>query len=136
MRPRRDAAALPHVLVVDDYPDAREVYAEYFGFRGYRVSCAASGEEAIEQARKHRPDVILMDLSMPGLNGWEATRLLKADERTRDIPVIAVSGHTSAGASEIAHAAGCDSFIGKPCLPQDVLAEIQRRLAGQAPGEA
>jgi two-component system, cell cycle response regulator DivK len=121
----------PLILVVDDYQDAREMYAEYLQFSGFRVAEARNGNEAIEQAFKLRPDLILMDLSLPGMDGWEATRQLKSDERTKHIPVVALTGHALAGASEGARKAGCDSFVTKPCLPDALVAEIKRLLEAQ-----
>ena len=119
----------PLILVVDDYQDAREMYAEYLQFSGFRVAEARNGNEAVAQALSLRPDLILMDLSLPGMDGWEATKVLKADKRTRHIPVVALTGHALAGASEGARRAGCDSFVTKPCLPDDLLAEVRRMLA-------
>ena len=118
----------PLILVVDDYEDAREMYAEYLRFCGFRVAEARNGNEALEQAFALMPDLILMDLSLPGMDGWEATRQLKADERTRQIPVVALNGHALAGASEDARKAGCDSFVTKPCLPDDLVVEVRRML--------
>jgi two-component system, cell cycle response regulator DivK len=118
----------PLILVVDDYEDAREMYAEYLRFCGFRVAEARNGNEALEQAFTLKPDLILMDLSLPGMDGWEATRQLKADERTRHIPVVALTGHALAGASEGAKRAGCDSFVTKPCLPDDLVVEVRRML--------
>jgi two-component system cell cycle response regulator DivK len=118
----------PLILVVDDYQDAREMYAEYLQFSGFRVAEARNGNEAIEQAFSLRPDLILMDLSLPGMDGWEATRQLKSDERTRHIPVVALTGHALAGASDGAKKAGCDSFVTKPCLPDDLVVEVRRML--------
>jgi two-component system cell cycle response regulator DivK len=118
----------PLILVVDDYQDAREMYAEYLQFSGFRVAEAKTGNEAIDKAFELRPDLILMDLSLPGMDGWEATRLLKSDERTRLIPVVALTGHALAGASEGARKAGCDSFVTKPCLPDDLVVEVRRML--------
>jgi CheY-like chemotaxis protein len=118
----------PLILVVDDYQDAREMYAEYLQFSGFRVAEARNGNEAVEQAFALGPDLILMDLSLPGMDGWEATRRLKADERTRHIPVVALTGHALAGASEGARKAGCDSFVTKPCLPDDLVVEVRRML--------
>lgn len=118
----------PLILVVDDYEDAREMYAEYLRFCGFRVAEARNGNEALEQAFALMPDLILMDLSLPGMDGWEATRQLKADERTRQIPVVALTGHALAGASEGARRAGCDSFVTKPCLPDDLVVEVRRML--------
>ena len=118
----------PLILVVDDYQDAREMYAEYLQFSGFRVAEARNGNEAVEQAFALLPDLILMDLSLPGMDGWEATRQLKADDRTRHIPVVALTGHALAGASEGARKAGCDSFVTKPCLPDDLVVEVRRML--------
>ena len=122
-------AQAPLILVVDDYEDAREMYAEYLRFCGFRVAEARNGNEALEQAFTLMPDLILMDLSLPGMDGWEATRQLKADERTRQIPVVALTGHALAGASEGAKKAGCDSFVTKPCLPDDLVVEVRRMLS-------
>jgi two-component system, cell cycle response regulator DivK len=118
----------PLILVVDDYQDAREMYAEYLQFSGFRVAEARNGNEAVEQAFALKPALILMDLSLPGMDGWEATRRLKADEATRHIPIVALTGHALAGASEGARRAGCDSFVTKPCLPDDLVVEVRRML--------
>jgi CheY-like chemotaxis protein len=119
----------PLILVVDDYQDAREMYAEYLQFSGFRVAEARNGNEAVEQALALKPDLILMDLSLPGMDGWEATRRLKADESTKHIPIVALTGHALAGASEGAKKAGCDSFVTKPCLPDDLVVEVRRMLS-------
>jgi two-component system cell cycle response regulator DivK len=119
---------VPLILVVDDYQDAREMYAEYLQFSGFRVAEARNGNEAIEQAFALLPDLILMDLSLPGKDGWEATKELKADTRTRHIPIVALTGHALAGASDGAKKAGCDSFVTKPCLPDDLVVEVRRML--------
>src|SRR5213082_1374291 len=116
----------PRVLLVDDYPDAREMYAEYLEFSGYGIVQAGNGVEAIERALDSHPDVILMDLSLPVMDGWEATRRLKADDRTAAIPVVALTGHALAGISEGAKKAGCDAFVTKPCLPEDLVREIRK----------
>jgi CheY-like chemotaxis protein len=116
------------VLLVDDYPDAREMYSEYLQFSGFDVVEAANGMEALQKAADTRPDIILMDLSLPVMDGWEATRRLKADKRTAAIPVVALTGHALAGISEGAKKAGCDAFVTKPCLPEDLVKEIRRVL--------
>lgn len=118
----------PLILVVDDYQDAREMYAEYLQFSGFRVAEARNGNEAVDQAFALKPDLILMDLSLPGMDGWEATRRLKADDATKHIPIVALTGHALAGASEGAKKAGCDSFVTKPCLPDDLVVEVRRML--------
>jgi len=119
----------PLVLVVEDYQDAREMYAAYLQFSGYRVAEATNGIEAIEQANALMPDIILMDLALPKMDGWEATRRLKLQESTRHIPIVALTGHALAGHAEGARQAGCDSFVTKPCLPDALVAEIKRMLA-------
>jgi CheY-like chemotaxis protein len=116
------------VLVVDDFDDAREMYAEYLEFVGFQVDVARNGVEAVEKAQGTPPDIILMDLSLPVMDGWEATRRLKQDQRTRNIPVMALSGHVLAGNAEQARQAGADEFVAKPCLPQDLEARIHRML--------
>lgn len=120
----------PLVLVVDDYHDAREMYAEFLRFSGFRVAEASNGKEALEQAFNLLPDIVLMDLSLPVLDGWEATRRLKADPRTRKIPVVALSGHALPGHAEGARDAGCDAFVSKPCLPDALVREVSRILDG------
>lgn len=120
------------VLVVDDFADNREMYARYLEFSGFRVLQAANGQEALDRAFEARPDLIVMDLSLPGVDGWEATRRLKQDARTKDVPVVAVTGHAFAGSSESAQQAGCDGYIMKPCLPTDLVAEIRRVLSGRS----
>jgi len=122
----------PLVLVVDDYQDAREMYAEYLEFSGFRVGEAANGSEALEKAFALLPDVILMDLSLPIIDGWEATRRLKADERTKAIPVVALTGHAldnqPSGGQEVPFA----SYVIKPCLPDTLVAEVKKVLAARA----
>jgi two-component system cell cycle response regulator DivK len=120
----------PLVLVVEDYQDAREMYVEYLTFSGFRVAEARNGIEALERAFELEPDIILMDLALPRMDGWEATRRLRADARTRHTPVVALTGHTLAGHAERARRAGCDSFVTKPCLPEALVGEIRRVLAG------
>ncbi|HTV02142.1 MAG TPA: response regulator [Luteitalea sp.] len=118
------------MLLVDDYADTRELYGHYLGLRGYRVEEAEDGVAGIAKAVDLRPGVIVMDLAMPHLNGWDATRLLKADPRTRDIPVICLTAHGQAIERARAIDAGCDIFLSKPCLPRDLSHEIGRLLGG------
>jgi CheY-like chemotaxis protein len=124
------------VLVVDDYPDAREMYCEYLEYSGFEVIAAGNGMEALERAVDERPDIILMDLSLPVMDGWEATRRLKSDARTAKIPVVALTGHALAGYSEGARQAGCDAFVTKPCLPEDLVKEIRKILEQSEPDSA
>jgi CheY-like chemotaxis protein len=127
-KPKGKREEQPLVLVVDDYHDAREMYCEYLQFAGFRVAEAQNGHEALEKAFDLLPDIILMDLSLPGMDGWEATRRLKADEKTKAIPVVALTGHALAGHSEGAKEAGCDSFVTKPCLPDVLVLEVRKML--------
>jgi CheY-like chemotaxis protein len=122
------------VLVVDDYQDARELYAQYFLLSGFRVAEASNGAEAVEKALELTPDVILMDLSLPGMDGWEATRRLKANGQTKHIPVVALTSHALAGFSDSAKKAGCDVFVTKPCLPDTLVDEVRRLLASPPTG--
>lgn len=134
MNPPQEPGAL--VLVVEDYQDAREMYAAYLQFSGYRVAEATNGLEAIEKTLELMPDIILMDLALPKMDGWEATRRLKLDERTKHIPIVALTGHALAGHAEGARLAGCDAFVTKPCLPDALVTEIERMLTdpGDPPG--
>ena len=128
MNTRAEKTDRPRVLLVDDYPDAREMYTEYLEFSGFEVIGAGNGLEALQRAVDTSPDIILMDLSLPVMDGWEATRRLKADNRTAAIPVVALTGHALAGISEGAKKAGCDAFVTKPCLPEDLVREIRKIL--------
>jgi len=128
-----NASNVPLVLIVDDYADGREVCAEYLAFRGYRVATAEDGFDALEKTLALAPDVILMDLSLPRLDGWETSRQLKADERTRHIPIIALTAHSLSSAREKAVAAGCSAVVTKPCPPRDLEEEVRRQLHADAP---
>lgn len=119
------------ILLVEDFDDAREMYRDYLTFSGFRVETASDGQEAIEKARALSPHLILMDLSLPGIDGWEATRLLKADPATRHLVIVALSAHALAAEGERARAAGCDGFIAKPCLPPDLVAHVLEFLKMQ-----
>ena len=111
----------PLVLLVEDYDDTREMYREYLTFCGFDVATARNGVEAIEQASGIRPDVILMDLSLPIMDGWEAIRRLKSSPDTSSLRIIALSAHPLSSASRVGSEPGCDAFIAKPCLPADLV---------------
>ena len=123
------------VLLVDDYPDNRDIYVQFLTYSGLRVEEAENGHQALDKAFELRPDVIVMDLSLPGLDGWEATRRLKQDPRTRDIPVIALTGHALTGSEHTAREAGCDRFLTKPCSPSVLGQEIRRVLPASPPAK-
>jgi two-component system cell cycle response regulator DivK len=117
------------VLVVEDFDDTRELYADYLRLIGFEVCEARDGLEALYEASGRKPDVIMMDLGLPRLDGWEATRRIKQDVRTARVPVVAVTGFPlNRFASEVALAA-FDVLLTKPCLPDD-LADAIRRVLG------
>lgn len=122
------------VLVVDDYADNRELYSMYLEMQGFEVQTAENGAEAVVRARESTPDVILMDLSLPVMSGWDAIRELKADPRTGAIPVIALTGHAMASHVERAREVGADDFAAKPCVPSDVEQKIRELLKGPSFG--
>lgn len=121
------------VLVVDDLRDQRELYAGYLEYLGYRVEGAASGVEAIAKTIDMQPDIVIMDLAMPGLDGFDATRVLKAISLTKRIPVVALTAHAEHLPSEWASLAGCEAYLRKPILPGDLAAEIERILLKRRP---
>ena len=122
------AKPAPLVLIVDDFEDNRAMYAEFLTYSGYRVEQATNGAEAVEFSRRLSPDVVVMDMSLPVMDGWEATRRLKSDERTKHIPVIALTGHALAAHSRDAKEAGCDAFLAKPCLPERLVAKVEELI--------
>jgi two-component system cell cycle response regulator DivK len=128
-RPRREDMKTRKVLIVDDFEDNRTMYAEFLRYSGFEVVEAANGLEAIEKARAHLPHLVVMDLSLPVLDGWEATRRLKGDPATSHIPIIALTGHALEGHSQGARAAGCDGFLAKPCLPETLLETVEELLS-------
>jgi two-component system, cell cycle response regulator DivK len=116
------------ILIAEDDADNREGYAEYFTYLGYRVAQAADGESALDAARRLHPDVILLDLALPVLDGWEVARQVKTDPRTSDILVVALSACVFPADVKRATSSGCDLFLDKPCYPQIVANEIRRLL--------
>lgn len=123
----------PLVLVVEDFADAREMYSAFLALSGMRVLEASNGAEAVRIAAESRPDVIVMDLGLPGLDGWEVTRRLKADGRTAGIPVIALSGQVLPRHTEEARRAGCVAVLLKPFPPGALAAEVRRVLPSGSP---
>ena len=116
------------VLLVEDNEDNRIVYSTILRHFGYKVTEALNGEEGISKARSEHPDLILMDISIPIIDGWEATQVLKHDPLTRHIPIIALTAHALASDREKAMEVGCDGYLAKPCEPRAVVAEVQRFL--------
>jgi CheY-like chemotaxis protein len=116
------------ILIVEDARETRDMYTDFLTFCGYRVAQADDGIEALDRAAALHPDLIVMDLALPRLSGWEATERLKSNPRTRRIPVIAITGFHLNEYQERAMAAGCSAFMTKPCVPDLLLAEITRQL--------
>lgn len=116
------------VLVVDDVPDARESCADFLSARGFSVVTAADGREAVALASELHPDVVLMDLRMPVMDGLEATRRLKEDRQTSQIPVIAITAHAVESAPKEALEAGCSEVLIKPCMPDELEKAVRRSL--------
>ncbi|MBI2186649.1 MAG: response regulator [Acidobacteria bacterium] len=120
------------VLIVEDQDDLRQLYVEHLTMSGFDVIEAANGADAIESTSVDQPDVVLMDLSLPIVDGWEATRRLKADARTAHIPIVALTAHDGSGELQRATSAGCDWFIPKPCPPDALITELRRVLPQRA----
>jgi CheY-like chemotaxis protein len=118
---------------VDDVRDTRELYQYFLGFQGVRALTAADGEEALRMIADTPPDVIVLDLAMPRVTGWDVLRALKADPRSRPIPVLVLSGND---ARQSALQAGADAYLQKPCLPDELYREILKvlRQPSQSPG--
>lgn len=114
------------ILLVDDYPDALEMWGLYLRSHGYDVTTADDGLLAVEMALADHADVIVMDLELPGITGFEAARRLRQDPRTCNTPLIAATGYSHAKQLEQARQAGFDSVIVKPCDPSVLVAEIER----------
>ena len=121
------------VLLVEDNEDNRTIYSTALSHAGFRVIEAATGQEGLDRARNEAPDLILMDMAMPVLDGWAATRILKGEEATRHIPVVALTAHAMSTDRQIALDAGCDGYLSKPVPPRSVLAEVVRWLGQPEP---
>jgi CheY-like chemotaxis protein len=119
---------MPKVLLVEDSEENREGLARHLRHKGYETLVAVDGREGVDVARAEAPDLILMDMSLPGLDGWEATRQLKAAPQTRAIPVIALTAHAMASDRKKALEAGCDDYDTKPVEFARLLAKIQSLL--------
>src|SRR5258705_6148390 len=121
------------ILLFDDFEDGLQMYKEYLTYRGFHVLAARNGEETLAQARLHRPDVILLDLLMPGMTGTEAMRILRADSSFIGTPIIALTAHAMDGERRLALDAGFDELIAKPCLPDALVTAVERILRDRTP---
>ena len=123
---------MPKILLVEDNEMNRDMLARRLARKGFEVAVAADGEEGVAMARADVPDLILMDMSLPVLDGWEATRRLKADKATMATPVIALTAHAMAGDKERALEAGCDDYDTKPIDLPGLLTKIEALLGTDA----
>jgi two-component system, cell cycle response regulator DivK len=121
------------VLVVDDYQDTREIVREVLCDAGYEVLEADNGKEALATANVRVPDLILLDLSLPGLDGWQVAQRLRANPRTSAVPIIALTAHSASLEHDRALTAGCSAVVVKPCYPDDIVAAVQRYATGPMP---
>jgi len=116
------------ILLVDDYPDALDVWEIFLRAEGFHVLTAGNGFQALTLATKNRPDVIVMDLDLPDISGFEVARELRSQEDTRNIPIIAATGHSHMAQHDKARNAGFDAVVVKPCDPDTLVGQIQRLL--------
>jgi two-component system cell cycle response regulator DivK len=116
------------ILVVEDTEDNRQILRDLLGSAGYTLIEAVDGVEGVAMATEHKPDLILMDIQMPVMDGHEATRRIKANPELRSIPVVAVTSYALSGDEEKARAAGCDGYIAKPFSPRKMLAMVREIL--------
>jgi two-component system cell cycle response regulator DivK len=116
------------ILVIEDQEDNRQIVRDLLAASGYELIEATTGEEGLEAAARERPDLILMDIQLPGIDGYEVTRRIKADPKLRQIPIIAVTSYALSGDDKKAFAAGCDGYVTKPYSPRLLLAKIREYL--------
>ena len=116
------------VLVIEDQEDNRRIVRDLLATAGYEILEAVTGEEVVVAAEASRPDLILMDIDLPGLNGYETTRQIKANPTLAKIPIIAVTSYALSGDDQKAFAAGCDAYVTKPFSPRALLAKIREYL--------
>ena len=125
---------MPKILLVEDNEMNRDMLSRRLVRNGFEVAIAVDGQQGVEMATSERPDLILMDMSLPVIDGWEATRRIKANDATRKIPVIALTAHAMAGDREKAIATGCDDFETKPVEFDRLLAKIEHALDAKGAG--
>ena len=123
---------MPRCIIVDDHGDTRAGYAEFLTAFGFDVRTAADGDELHAVMREWTPDAIVLDLQLPRTDGWQLTREIKSDPRTRHIVVVVVSACVLPAERAAAVEAGCDAFIDKPCDPMSIIEELRRRTGGSA----
>jgi two-component system, cell cycle response regulator DivK len=122
------------ILVIEDQEDNRRILRDLLTSAGYEPIEAVTGEDGVALAETHRPDLILMDIQLPGLDGYEATRRIKANPALRQIPIIAVTSYALSGDEVKAKAAGCDGYVTKPFSPRALLAKVREYLPAAGGG--
>ena len=120
---------MPKILIIEDNEENRDALSRRLQRRGFQVVLAEDGLEGMEKVRLEKPDIVLMDMNMPKLDGWEATRQLKADPATRDVPIIALTAHAMAGDRERSLEVGCADYHTKPVEMAKLLGQIEAFLA-------
>jgi two-component system cell cycle response regulator DivK len=125
-----------HILIVDDYPDALDVWAIFLRSSGYRVSTAADGASAIELAERLLPDLIVLDLELPHISGYDVAKRLRSNPETQSIPLIAATGYSHLRQLDRAREAGFDQIVIKPCDPDMLIEEIERLLPADSSGDS
>ncbi len=123
-----DSSAKKHILIVEDMEDNRDMLTRRLLRNNYRVTSAVDGEEALELASTTKPDLILMDMSLPKIDGWEVTRRLRSESATAEVRIIALTAHAMNGDKERAMAAGCNDYDTKPVDLNRLLAKMKRQL--------
>lgn len=118
----------PRLLVVEDFDELYELYSDFLAGAGFAVEGSSTGEQAIQEARRVLPDVIVMDVGLPHGDGCQLIRLLKSEASTRHIPLLALTGHVQTSFAELARVAGADSVLRKPCPLDELLREVERLL--------
>jgi two-component system cell cycle response regulator DivK len=121
------------ILVVEDQEDNRRILRDLLTSRGFTIIEVTDGLAGVESARINRPDLILMDIQLPGIDGYEATRRIKADAELAHIPIIAVTSYALSGDDNKAFSAGCDGYVAKPFSPRHLLAKIEQYLSPKTP---
>ena len=127
-RHRRNIPSRPLVLIVDDHDDTREMYVASLAASGFEAIAAGDGAHAYCQAQESHPDIVVTDLTLRGADGWQLIQDLKREPRTRDIPIVLLTGHAEPQLRERAEREGCAAFFVKPCLPDDLAAELRHVL--------
>jgi two-component system, cell cycle response regulator DivK len=129
--PQGDEGPRPLVLVVDDYTDGRDIVCCVLANEGLSTIEATNGHDALAQVREHLPDVVVLDLALPGIDGWEVARMIKADSATADVRLLGFTAHAEKAALLRAREAGCDAVLTKPCAPKVLVQGVRDLLAAR-----